>query len=210
MDGFESNDGVILIAALPRPHAFVAKRELAAQRVAGSYLRRIGAVFVERFETGRAVEDARALAAPLARGVPLLAICRGIQELNVALGGTLFQLGQAVPGRDDHRSQGETLDERYAPRHAVAQDGLLRRKLGQAEAQVNSLHKQGIRQLAPGLAVEATAPDGLVEAFRVRDAKAFALAVQWHPEWKFRDNPLSMALLTEFGKACNARRLSRS
>ena len=152
--------------------------------------------------------DATALpliAAALAGGVPLLAICRGIQELNVALGGTLFQLVQEVPGREDHRSQGETLDERYAPRHAVTLSGQLAQLLGRAATRVNSLHEQGIDRLAPGLAVEAVAPDGTIEGVRVIGAPGWAFGVQWHPEYRAVENPDSLALFAAFGAACRQR-----
>jgi putative glutamine amidotransferase len=142
--------------------------------------------------------------AALAAGVPLLGICRGFQELNVALGGTLHQRVHEVPGLSDHRED-ETapLEVQYGPAHSVTlvPGGVLARLAGGNEVRVNSVHGQGIDRLAPALAVEATAPDGLVEAVRVADAPAFALAVQWHPEWRFRDDPLSTALFAAFGQA---------
>jgi putative glutamine amidotransferase len=150
--------------------------------------------------------------AAVAAGVPVLGICRGFQEMNVAYGGTLHQKVHELEGMLDHREPDEgTLEQWYAPAHPVhlKQGGVLHRLLGKTEAQVNSLHKQGVQTLAPALEIEATAPDGLVEAFRVRDAKAFALAVQWHPEWQFWENPLSLALLTEFGNACRQRQTAR-
>lgn len=147
--------------------------------------------------------------AALRRGTPLFAICRGFQEVNVALGGTLHQAVQEVPGMMDHREpKGETLERQYAPAHkvALAAGGLLARLLdGAAEIDVNSLHGQGVDRLAPGLAVEARAPDGLVEAFSVTGVP-FALAVQWHPEWRLADNPVSMRLYRAFGDACRAHR----
>lgn len=140
--------------------------------------------------------------AALERGVPLLAICRGIQELNVALGGTLIQQVQNLAGRDDHRSKGATLDERYAPRHAAAFSGALAKILGCAGAPVNSLHEQAIDQPAPGLVVEAVAPDGTVEGVRVAAAPAWAFGVQWHPEYRAVENPVSVTLFRAFGDAC--------
>ena len=140
------------------------------------------------------------------RGIPLLAICRGFQEVNVALGGTLHQSVHSVAGMSDHREhKGHTMEEQYAPIHhvLVEPDGVLARALdGVDRIMVNSLHGQGLDQLAPGLAVEARAADGLVEAYRVRDATGFTLAVQWHPEWKLMDNPDSLKLLQAFGDAC--------
>ncbi|GAB2848279.1 gamma-glutamyl-gamma-aminobutyrate hydrolase family protein [Pseudoduganella ginsengisoli] len=147
--------------------------------------------------------------AALKRGVPLMAICRGFQEVNVALGGTLHQAVHDVPGMNDHReSKGEALDVQYAAAHKVVLQagGMLARLLqGQSEINVNSLHGQGIDELAPGLQIEAVAEDGLVEAYSVIDAR-FALAVQWHPEWQVASNPVSMRLFTAFGDACRAHR----
>lgn len=145
----------------------------------------------------------------LARGVPLLGICRGAQEVNVALGGTLHQAVQEVPGLADHRSDDdETPERQYAPVHAVevVTGGVLERLLGAGRFEVNSLHGQGVRTLAAGLRVEARAPDGLVEAFSVDGAPAFALCVQWHPEWRAEHDPVSMRLLRAFGDAVRARR----
>ena len=147
------------------------------------------------------------------RGIPLLGICRGFQEINVALGGELYQHVQEQPGKMDHRAPPDgTPEEQYAPAHqaeAVA-GGWLAGLLGQERFMVNSVHQQGVKRLAPGLVAEARAEDGLVEAFRVEDAPAFAFAVQWHPEWRRTGNPVSMAILGAFGEACRARMLSRS
>ncbi|MBF0305259.1 MAG: gamma-glutamyl-gamma-aminobutyrate hydrolase family protein [Alphaproteobacteria bacterium] len=151
--------------------------------------------------------------AALAAGVPLLAICRGIQELNVALGGSLHARVHAVAGFDDHRSDpSRDLDGQFGPAHPVSltPGGLLAKLAGATSAEVNSLHGQGIDRLAPGLIVEARAPDGLVEAVRVEGADAFALAVQWHPEWDFRWNPLSAAMFRAFGAAASARAMRRA
>ncbi len=146
--------------------------------------------------------------AALQRGLPLLAICRGFQEVNVALGGTLHQAVHGVAGMADHRERKEqSLDQQYAAAHHVLLDpgGRLAAILGGASRiMVNSLHGQGIKQLAPGLAVEARAGDGLVEAYRVADAPGFTLAVQWHPEWKLFENPDSMKIFQAFGEACSA------
>jgi putative glutamine amidotransferase len=149
----------------------------------------------------------------LSRAVPLFAICRGLQELNVALGGSLHQEVHRLPGRADHRSD-KTLPmrERYAPVHPVrlVPGGRLQRLLDGAETiQVNSLHGQGIDRLADRLAVEASAPDGTIEAVSVPDAPGFALAVQWHPEWRVLENPTSRRLFAAFGAACRARQRVR-
>ena len=140
----------------------------------------------------------------LARGMPLLAICRGIQELNVALGGTLHQKVHEVAERMDHRPGPGTLEEKYAPRHLVFLSGQLARIIGSTKILVNSLHGQAIDALAPGLAVEAVAEDSTIEAVRVDKARAFAFGVQWHPEWGYADDSASLALFRAFGEACRA------
>jgi putative glutamine amidotransferase len=145
--------------------------------------------------------------AAVAAGVPLLCICRGIQELNVALGGSLHQLVHTVPGRFDHRSnKALPVEERYGPTHpvAIAPGGLLARLLGREQVMVNSLHAQGIDRIAPGLRVEATADDGTIEAVSLPSAKGFLLAVQWHPEWPDPNGPVSRPLFAAFGDAVRA------
>ncbi len=140
----------------------------------------------------------------LRAGLPLLAICRGHQELNVALGGSLHQRVHELPGRLDHRRpQDAPLEEQYGPRHKVslAPGGFLHRLAGRDELTVNSLHAQAIDRLAPGLVVEAVAPDGIVEAVRVADAPGFALGLQWHPEWRATEDGFSRALFGVFRAA---------
>jgi putative glutamine amidotransferase len=144
--------------------------------------------------------------AALERGLPLLAVCRGHQELNVALGGTLHQFVHEQPGLMDHREPKDAPRRlQYAAAHGIqlAEGGLLRRIVGVPMALVNSIHAQGIDRLAPGLAVEATAPDGLIEAVRVEGA-GFALGIQWHPEWRFREDRLSVGIFAAFGAAAAA------
>jgi putative glutamine amidotransferase len=145
----------------------------------------------------------------VAAGVPVLGICRGFQEFNVAFGGTLWQKLQEVPGFLDHREQPELpLEMQYAPAHEISltPGGLLQRLAGGASSvRVNSLHSQGVRELGKGLSVEARASDGVIEAFRVSAARQFALAVQWHPEWQVMNNEFSKALFAEFGAACRQR-----
>jgi putative glutamine amidotransferase len=152
--------------------------------------------------------------AAIEAGVPVLAICRGFQEMNVVFGGTLHQKVHAVEGLDDHReNKDDTLDQQYAPSHAIhlARGGLLARLAGGAlDGCVNSLHDQGVNQLGDGLVVEAVAPDGLIEAISVKDAPAFALGVQWHPEWKQADDALSSAIFRAFGAACRDRMRTRA
>jgi putative glutamine amidotransferase len=144
------------------------------------------------------------LRAAILAGKPLLAICRGFQELNVALGGSLHQHIHEIPGRLDHREPPDvSRDVEYGPAHPVAivPDGLLARLSGVTDAMVNSLHHQGVDRLAPGLKAEAQAPDGQIEAVSLPGAKAFLLGVQWHPEWAFAENPLSLAIFRGFGAA---------
>lgn len=140
----------------------------------------------------------------VAAGVPVLGICRGFQEMNVAFGGTLHQKVHELNGRLDHREDlDDELDVQYGPAHEVTLEpgGVLHGLAQQDRVMVNSLHSQGIDRLGEGLLVEATAPDGLIEAFRVRPARGFALAVQWHPEWKVMSNSFSRALFAAFGSA---------
>jgi putative glutamine amidotransferase len=140
----------------------------------------------------------------LARGVPIFGICRGTQEVNVALGGSLHQAVQEAPGLADHReTESAPLDEQYGPAHEVdvVRGGALEAAVGLPRFEVNSLHGQGVKTLAAGLRVEAVAPDGLVEAFSMPGAPGFMLCVQWHPEWRAADNPVSVRLLRAFGAA---------
>jgi putative glutamine amidotransferase len=162
------------------------------------------------------VRDATTL--PLIRhsidhGVPLIAICRGAQEVNVALGGSLHQLVHEVEGRRDHRSRkAPTTDENYAPAHDIdiVPGGVLEKLLGEKRVRVNSLHAQGVDKLAPRARLEAVADDGQIEAFSVPDAPAFALALQWHPEHRALENPVSMKLFDAFAAACRARAADRA
>lgn len=141
----------------------------------------------------------------LAAGVPLFAVCRGFQELNVVLGGSLHQKVQEVPGYHKHNENpGDPLDVQYGPSHPVTlpEGSLLRQLAGTDTVEVNSLHRQGVARLAEGVTVEAVADDGLIEGFRVDGARAFALAVQWHPEWQVTENQFSLAIFRAFGDAC--------
>ncbi|MDM0078092.1 gamma-glutamyl-gamma-aminobutyrate hydrolase family protein [Variovorax sp. J2P1-59] len=153
------------------------------------------------------------LPALVAAGVPVLAVCRGFQEFNVAFGGTLERAVHAQKGRLDHREgdHDRPIERWYDDAHEVAltPGGLLARLAGATHAKVNSLHHQGVDRLAPGLRIEAIAPDGLVEAFTVADAPGFTLAVQWHPEMRVGDSPLAHAIFAAFGKACHVRRARR-
>ena len=144
----------------------------------------------------------------LAQGLPIFAVCRGLQELNVALGGTLHQQVHQVEGRLDHRIRRDvSYDEAYGPQHAISivPGGVLHRLVGKDSVEVNSLHWQAIDRLAGGLTVEAVAPDGVVEAVSVTGARNFALAVQWHPEYRATENPVSMAMFGAFSEAAHKR-----
>jgi putative glutamine amidotransferase len=148
----------------------------------------------------------------VAAGVPVFGICRGFQEMNVAFGGTLHQKVHEVPGHLDHRDdESQPLEVQYGPAHDVTLEpgGVLRALAAGDRVKVNSLHSQGIDRLGAELAVEARAPDGLVEAFRVRAARRFAVAVQWHPEWQVMSNPFSRALFAAFGRDATERAQSR-
>lgn len=159
--------------------------------------------------------DANTLAlvnAAIARRLPVLAVCRGLQEVNVALGGTLHQKVHESPDHDDHRENGDDpLDVQYGPAHSIAltSGGLLAGIAGAETAYVNSLHGQGIRTVGAGLVVEGRAPDGLIEAVRLDRDDTFLLAVQWHPEWKVLENPFSLGIFLRFGDACRAHAAAR-
>lgn len=154
--------------------------------------------------------DALALTAlprAVSAGVPVLGICRGIQELNVAYGGTLRDISALPIGADHREDLALPRDQQYLPRHeiTVAGDGLLRELTGQQTVRVNSLHQQAIDRLGPGLHREAETADGVIEAVSVPDAPAFCLAVQWHPEWYASSDPVSKQLFTAFGAAAAER-----
>lgn len=144
------------------------------------------------------------LKAAIAAGAPVLCLCRGFQELNVAFGGTLHQHVQEVEGRIDHReNRNADLDIQYGPAHEirVAEGGLLSQLVPTASFQVNSLHAQGIDRLAPALHADAIAPDGTIEAVSMPAAKSFLLGLQWHPEWRWRENEASRAIFAGFHAA---------
>jgi putative glutamine amidotransferase len=146
-------------------------------------------------------------------GLPLFAICRGIQELNVALGGTLHARVHELPARMDHRRpRHQDPDVQYGPKHDVmlTPGGEMARLAGAERITVNSLHNQAIDRVAANLVVEAVAPDGIVEAVSVKNATNFALGVQWHPEYKALENPVSLRLFGAFGEAARARAQARA
>lgn len=158
----------------------------------------------EPFDPARDATTLPLIRAAIERGVPLLAICRGIQELNVALGGSLATEIQNQDAKQDHRAPvSDSAEERFKIQHSItiAQGSCLAGVFGASSIEVNSLHRQAIDQLAPNLMVEAVADDGTVEAVSVKGAKEFAVGVQWHPEfWVESDNP-SQLIFAAFGEA---------
>jgi putative glutamine amidotransferase len=156
----------------------------------------------DHHDPGRDSTSLPMIRAAVSRGLPVLAICRGIQELNVALGGTLHQKVHELPGRTDHRGGPGDIAHRYRPTHIVKLCGKLAEIVGADEVTVNSVHGQAIDRVANGLAVAATAPDGIVEAVWMPDAPGFVLGIQWHPEWQWKDDPASIAIFRAFGDAC--------
>jgi putative glutamine amidotransferase len=149
--------------------------------------------------------DIALIRAALDRGLPVFAICRGMQEVNVALGGNIHQKLYAVPGKQDHREDPEApVAIQYGDSHGVdvVKGSWLATALGRGDIRVNSLHGQGIDRLAPGLEVLGTAPDGVIEAFHAPSLSPFLVGVQWHPEWQAAQNPVSVTLFDAFGQAC--------
>jgi putative glutamine amidotransferase len=152
------------------------------------------------------------LALPLIRacvadGQPILGICRGFQEVNVAFGGSLYPEIRDLPGRDNHRMPPDgTLEEKFAMRHEITFDanGPFHRMLGTQRAMTNSLHGQGIKVPGDRIVVDGHAPDGTPEAIFVKDAPGFTYSVQWHPEWQAAEDPVSRPLFSAFGDACRA------
>lgn len=143
----------------------------------------------------------------VARGQPCLGICRGFQEMNVALGGSLYPEIRDLPGRQNHRMPPDgTLEEKFALRHDVTltPGGPFARLFGQTTVLTNTLHGQGIKDLGEGLVIDGTAPDGTPEAIYVKDSAGFALGVQWHPEYNAAHDPVSKPLFEAFGKAAVA------
>ena len=152
--------------------------------------------------------DIALIRAALTRGLPLFAICRGMQEINVALGGTIHQKAYEVPGLNDHREDATTpVEVQYGDRHSVRAiaGSWFAELMGDADFPVNSLHGQALDQLGDGVAPLAYADDGLVEAIHLPGFAQFTLAVQWHPEWQAAQNPHSVKIFKAFGEACQQR-----
>ena len=159
------------------------------------------------FDRGRDAITLPLVRACVDRGQPFLGVCRGFQEVNVAMGGTLHPEIRDLPGRDNHRMPPDgTLDEKFALRHVVtvSEDGPFHALFGATEVMTNTLHGQGIKQPGARIVVDGHAPDGTPEAIYVRGAPGFTLSVQWHPEWNATQDPVSRPLFGAFGAACRA------
>ena len=145
--------------------------------------------------------------------VPVFGICRGIQEMNVAMGGALHYRVHLVDGKEDHRMprhDNVTLEEVFCLRHNVALSGTLAEIAGAEEVLVNSLHGQGISRLADGFEAEAVSPDGLIEGIRLKEDPGFTVGVQWHAEWEPENHTLSRRLFELFGDVARKRARQRS
>jgi putative glutamine amidotransferase len=137
-------------------------------------------------------------------GQPVFAICRGFQEMNVALGGSLHPEIRELPGRMNHRMPPDgTLEQKFELRHDVtfAENGVFHRLMGSVKVRTNTLHGQGIKTTGSRVIVDGWADDGTAEAIHVEDAPGFALGVQWHPEWNAANDPVSRTLFEAFGNA---------
>lgn len=159
------------------------------------------------FDRGRDAIVLPLVRACVKRGQPFLGVCRGFQEVNVALGGTLYPEIRDLPGRNNHRMPPDgTLEEKFALRHVVrfSADGPFRRLFDAPEVMTNTLHGQGIKQPGSRVVVDGHALDGTAEALYIRDALGFTLSVQWHPEWNAATDPVSRPLFQAFGKAVHA------
>ncbi len=146
------------------------------------------------------------------RGQPILGVCRGFQEVNVAMGGSLFPEIRDLPGRDNHRMPPNgTLEEKFALRHVVTltEGGPFHRLLGATEVMTNTLHGQGINRPGARVVIDGCAPDGTPEAIYIQDAPGFTMSVQWHPEWNADNDPVSRPLFRAFGEAARAWRQRR-
>lgn len=165
------------------------------------------------FDRGRDWVALRLIRACVERGQPILGVCRGFQEFNVAMGGTLHPEIRDLPGRMNHRMPPDgTLEEKFALRHTIklVAGSPFIRIFGSDEVWVNSLHGQGIEEAGARISIEGHAPDGTPEAITVRGAKGFAMAVQWHPEYNAQNDPVSRPLFEEFGRALRAWSLGES
>ncbi|WP_339693524.1 gamma-glutamyl-gamma-aminobutyrate hydrolase family protein [Celeribacter baekdonensis] len=165
------------------------------------------------FDRGRDAVTLPLIRACVAAGLPFLGICRGFQEVNVAMGGTLYPEIRELPGRMNHRMPPDgTIEEKFALRHPVrlSEGGVFHRLFGTDEVMTNTLHGQGIKTPGARIVIEGYAPDGTPEAIYVKDAPGFTLSVQWHPEWNACQDPVSRPLFTAFGDAVHAYAAART
>lgn len=156
------------------------------------------------FERERDAVTLPLIRACVERGQPFLGVCRGFQEVNVAMGGSLYPEIRDLPGRMNHRMPPDgTIEEKFALRHAVrfTPGGVFHRLMGAEEVMTNTLHGQGIKKPGARIVIDGTAPDSTPEALYIKDAPGFTLSVQWHPEWNAANDPVSRPLFTAFGKA---------
>lgn len=193
-------DGVLLTGSVSNIHPSIYAAEVEGE---------------QSFDNKRDALSLPLIRACVARGIPLLGICRGMQEINVAFGGTLIQALHNQPGHIEHRGwvKYKTPDEmraHQAHRVTVTAGGLLHRVTGLDGFGVNSLHEQGLGKLGAGITVEAVAEDNSVEAISVADARAFVLGTLWHPEWLYESTPASQAIFRAFGTAATARNAARA
>ncbi|NNE88570.1 MAG: gamma-glutamyl-gamma-aminobutyrate hydrolase family protein [Silicimonas sp.] len=159
------------------------------------------------FDRGRDAVTLKLIRECIAAGQPILAICRGFQELNVAMGGTLHPEIRDLDGRMNHRMPPDgTQEEKFALRHdvTVTKDGVFHKVFGSAVVRTNTLHGQGIKQKGERIVIDGTAPDGTPEAIYVEGAPGFSLGVQWHPEYRAAEDPVSRPLFEAFGMAVKA------
>lgn len=141
------------------------------------------------------------------RGQPFLGVCRGFQEVNVAMGGTLYPEIRDLPGRMNHRMPPDgTIEEKFALRHKVSftAGGVFHALMGAPEVMTNTLHGQGIKTAGARIVIDGHAPDGTPEAIYVQGAAGFTLSVQWHPEYRAAEDPVSKPLFAAFGEAARA------
>jgi putative glutamine amidotransferase len=165
------------------------------------------------FDRGRDEITLPLVRACVERGQPFFGICRGFQEVNVAMGGTLYPEIRDLPGRDNHRMPPDgTPEEKFALRHDVTftEGGVFHKLLGALIVKTNTLHGQGIKEAGPRVVVDGYAPDGTPEAIYIKDAAGFTLSVQWHPEWRAGLDPVSRPMFQAFGNAARSFALSRT